>query len=65
MLIDTAIDTAISIGSYYAAVGVMSLASARMLALGLAIPGGFVVVGVIGLSLLFDWEIRELTGYKD
>ncbi len=64
MLLDTAIDTGIGLAAYGLAVGTVSLAVAGLAMLGLAVPGGIVVVAIIGLSIFFDWAIREITGYK-
>ena len=64
MLLDTAIDTAIGLGAYGLAAGTASLAIAGLAMAGFSIPGFVVVVAVIGLSIFFDWVIREITGYK-
>ena len=65
MLVDTAIDTAIGVGSYYLAAGAMSLATAGFLATGVALPGVVVVGGVIILSVGFEHLIRVISGYWD
>lgn len=51
--------------AYGLAAGIASLAVAGFAMVGLAIPGGIVVLGVVGLSIFFDWLIREITGYKN
>ncbi len=56
MLVDTAIDTAIGVGTYYLAAGAMSLATAGLLAVGVALPGIVVVGGIV---------IRAISGYWD
>ena len=65
MLVDTAIDTAIGVGSYYLAAGVMSLATAGLLSAGVALPGFVVVGGVVILSIGFEHVIRGIPGYLD
>ena len=65
MLVDTAIDTAIGVGSYYLAAGAMSLATAGLLAAGVALPGIIVVGGVVILSIGFEHVIRAISGYWD
>ena len=65
MLVDTAIDTAIGVGSYYLAAGAMSLATAGLLAAGVALPGIVVVGGVVILSIGFEHLIRAISGYWD
>lgn len=65
MLLDTAIDTAIGVGSYYLAAGAMSLATAGLLTAGVALPGIIVVGGVVILSIGFEHVIRAITGYWD
>ena len=65
MLVDTAIDTDIGVGSYYLAVGAMSLATAGLLAAGVALPGIVVVGGVVILSIGFEHLIRAISGYWD
>lgn len=56
MLVDTAIDTAIGVGTYYLAAAAMSLATAGLLAVGVALPGIVVVGGIV---------IRAISGYWD
>ena len=65
MLLDTAIDTAIGVSSYYLAAGAMSLATAGLLAAGVALPGIIVVGGVVILSVGFEHVIRAISGYWD
>ena len=65
MVLDTTIDTAIGVGSYYLAAGAMSLATAGLLAAGVALPGIVVVGGVVILSIGFDHLIRAIFGYWD
>lgn len=65
MLVDTAIDTAIGVSSYYLAAGTMSLATAGLLAAGVALPGIVVVGGVVILSIGFEHMIRAISGYWD
>ena len=65
MLLDTAIDTAIGVGSYYLAAGTMSLATAGLLAAGVALLGAAVVCGLIILSVGFEHLIRAISGYWD
>ena len=65
MLLDTAIDTAIGVGSYYLAAGAMSLATAGLLVAGIALPGIIVVGGVVILSIGFEHVIRAIFGYWD
>lgn len=65
MLVDTAIDTAIGVGSYYLAAGVVSLATAGLLAVGVALPGIVVVGGVVIFSIGFEHLIRAISGYLD
>ena len=65
MLVDTAIDTAIGVGSYYLAAGAMSLATAGLLAAGVSLPGIVVVGGVVILSIGFEHLIRAISGYWD
>jgi len=60
---DTAIDTAIGVGSFYLASGTMSLITVGIASAGFAIPGIVVVGGVVLLSIGYDWLIREITGY--
>ena len=64
MLLDTMIDTAIGAGSYYLATGTMSLITAGFAAAGIAVPGAFVVVGLILFSIGFEALIRWITGYN-
>ena len=54
MLVDTAIDTAIGVGTYYLAAGTMSLVSAGLLAVGVALSG-IVVVGGIVIRAVSDY----------
>ncbi len=63
MLKDTAIDTAIGVGSYYLAAGTMSLVTAGVVAAGFSVPGIIVVGGVIILSVGFEHLIRAISGY--
>ena len=65
MLVDTAIDTAIGVGSYYLAAGAMSLATAGLLAVGVTLPGVVVVGCVVILSVGFEDVIRAISGYWD
>ena len=65
MLVDTAIDTAIGVGSYYLAAGAMSLATAGLLSAGVGLPGVVVVGGVVILSIGFEHVIRAISGYWD
>ena len=65
MLLDTTIDTAIGVGSYYLAAGAMSLATAGLLAAGVALLGIVVVGGVVILSIGFEHVIRATSGYWD
>ena len=65
MLIDTAIDTAIGVGSYYLAAGVMSLATAGLLAVGVALSGIVIVGGGVILGIGFEHVIRAISGYWD
>ncbi len=65
MLVDTAIDTAIGVGSYYLAAGAMSLTTAGLLTAGVALPGIVVVGGVVILSIGFEHLIRAISGYWD
>ncbi|HEY8363728.1 MAG TPA: RHS repeat-associated core domain-containing protein, partial [Tissierellaceae bacterium] len=65
MLMDTAIDTAIGTGSYFLAVGTMSLATAGLLAAGVSLPGIIVVGGVVVLGIGFEHLIRAISGYWD
>lgn len=65
MLVDTAIDTAIGVGSYYLAAGAMSLATAGLLAAGVALPGIVIVGGVVILSIGFEHLILAISGYWD
>ena len=65
MLKDTLIDTTIGVASYYLAVGIVSGVSAGLLAVGVSISGGVVVVGVVALSVGIEWLLRELIDYKD
>ncbi|MBE5951407.1 MAG: RHS repeat-associated core domain-containing protein [Lachnospiraceae bacterium] len=60
MLKDTLIDTSIGVSSYYLATGTMALITAGVVAAGVAMPGIVVVVGVVALSVGYEWEIREL-----
>ena len=59
------VDTAIGVGSYYLAAGAMSLATAGLLAAGVALPGIVVVGGVVILSIGFEHLIRAIFGYWD
>ena len=59
------VDTAIGVGSYYLAAGAMSLATAGLLAAGVALPGIVVVGGVVILSIGFEHLIRAISGYWD
>ena len=63
MWIDTCIDTAIGVSSYYLASGAMSLVTASLIGSGVAVPGIVVVGGVILLSIGIEWLIRELFNY--
>ena len=63
MWIDTGIDTAIGVGSYYLAAGTMSLVTAVVVSAGVAMPGIVVVGGVVLLSMGVEWLIREIFGY--
>lgn len=63
MLMDTAIDTAIGVSSYYLAAGAMSLAATGLLVAGVTLPGVVVVGGVVVLSIGFEHVIREISGY--
>ena len=65
MLLDTAIDTAIGVGSYYLAAGTISLATADLLAVGVALPRAAAVGGLIILSVGFEHLIRAISGYWD
>ena len=65
MLVDTAIDTAIGVGSYYLAAGAVSLATAGLLTAGVALPGIVVVGGVMILSVGVDHVIRAIFDYWD
>jgi len=65
MLKDTAIDTAIGVGSYYLAAGTMSLVAAGVVTAGFAMPGIVVVGGIILLSIGFEHLIRAIFGYWD
>ena len=65
MLIDTSIDTAIGVGSYFLAAGTMSLAAAGLLTAGVALPGAVIVGGVVILSVGFEHIIRAIFGYWD
>jgi hypothetical protein len=66
MLVDTAIDTAIGVGSYFLAAGAMSLATAGLLLVAdVAVPGIIVVGGVVILSIGFEHAIRAISGYWD
>ena len=65
MLIDTAIDTAIGVSSYYLAAGTASLIVSGLGSLGLAVPGVIVVAGVVLLSAGFENFIRWITGYNN
>ena len=65
MLLDTAIDTAIGVGSYYLATGTMSFATAGLLAAGVTLPGVAVVSGLIILSVGFEHLIRAISSYWD
>ncbi len=60
MVADTAIDTAIGVGSYYLAAGAMSLATAGLLAVGISLPGAVVVGCVMILSIGFEHLIRAI-----
>ena len=60
MVADTAIDTAIGVGSYYLAAGAMSLATAGLLAVGVSLPGAVVVGCVMILSIGFEHLIRAI-----
>ncbi len=63
MWIDTGIDTAIGVSSYYLATGTMSLVTAGFVATGFAMPGIVVIGGVVLLSIGFEWLIREVFDY--
>ena len=63
MWIDTGIDTAIGVSSYYLATGTMSLVTAGVVAAGFAMPGIVVIGGVVLLSIGFEWLIREISNY--
>ena len=63
MLKDTAIDTAIGVGSYYLAAGTMSLVTAALVTAGVALPGVIVVGCVLVLSVGFEHLIRAISGY--
>ena len=65
MIGDTVIDTVIGVSSYYLAAGAMSLATAGLLAAGVALPGIVVVGGVVILSIGFEHLIRAISGYWD
>lgn len=65
MIQDTLIYTAIGVSSYYLAAGTMSLATAGLLAAGVALPGAAVVCGLIILSVGFEHLIRAISGYWD
>ena len=65
MLVDTAIDTVIGVGSYYLVAGAMSLVTAGLLAAGVALPGIIVIGGVVILSIGFEHVIRAISGYWD
>ena len=65
MLMDTAIDTAIGVSSYYLAAGMMSLATAGLLTAGVSLPGIVIVGGVVILSIGFEHLIRAISGYWD
>ena len=66
MLLDTAIDSAIGVTSYYLAAGTMSLLSAgALMAFGLNVPGLIVVGGVVLLSMGYDALIRIIIGYDE
>ncbi len=65
MLKDTIIDTAIGVGSYYLAVGTMSLISSGLLTVGVAVPGGLVFVGVIVLSIGIEYAVRDIFDYEN
>ena len=64
MLLDTVIDTSIGLASYGLSAGVMALAVAGLAFAGVAVPGVIVVIGMIGLSIFFEWAIRQITGYN-
>ena len=65
MLLDTTIDIAIGVGSYYLAAGAMALATAGLLAAGVSLPGIVVVAGGVILSIGFEHLIRAISGYWD
>ena len=60
---DTGIDTAIGAGSYYLAAGTMSIATAGLLAAGVAVPGFVIIGGVVILCVGYEHVIRSTTGY--
>ncbi len=62
LILDTAIDTAIGVGSYYLAVGTMSFIAGGLALVGVALPGVVVFAGVVLLSIGFDWCIRKIFG---
>lgn len=65
MVLDTFIDTAIGVGSYYLAAGVVSFATTGLLVAGVTIPGICVVAGVVILSIGFEHVIRSIFDYWD
>jgi hypothetical protein len=65
IFIETAIDTTISVGAYYLAVGTMSLITAGVVMAGFAMPGFVVVGGVVVLSIGYEMLIREVTDYHN
>ena len=65
MLKDTLIDTVIGVSSSYLAIGTMSLVTAGLLSVGVAIPGIIVVGGITILSIGFEHIIRAISGYWD
>ena len=65
MIVDTAIDTAIGVGSYFLAAGVMAFVTVELLASGVALPGIVVIGGVVILSIGFEHAIRAISDYWD
>ena len=63
MLMDTAIDAAIGVGSYSLATGTMSLVAASFLTAGVSLPGIVVIGGVVILGVGFEHLIRAVSGY--
>ena len=57
-LIDTVIDTAISLVAYYAAIVIISLFVTPIF-------GTVAVIFVIGLAVIFDYGIREIFNYEE